>query len=115
MTWLAVFWPFIWHYGAGVAVLAGAIALAWLTPFKKTFLTLAAATALLLVGYSVGVKDGTRVIQARWDSAERATLKRGQNARDAAELAIPPLRPDDADPRPSAGRVCIDRFDRDCH
>lgn len=115
MTWLTALWPWLWHFSIAGGVVAGAIALAWLTPFKKTFLAIAGAAAIFLAGHTLGVKDGKHYVQTRWDAAERSALKRGQNARESAELAIPPLRPDDRDPRPSAGRVCVDRFDRDCH
>jgi hypothetical protein len=108
-------WPFVWKYGIGATILAAALALLFLTTFKKTALTLIVAAVVGFVLYTTGVHDGKQYIQARWNAEEKAMVVRGAKARDEAELAVPhDVAPDPPRPGGSARRVCLDRFDRDC-
>lgn len=107
--------PLIWQYGIGAVAIAGLLAVAFFTTFKKTSLAIAGGVALWLAAYSIGVNDGKDLIQARWDRAEKAMEDRGAKARADAELAVPPADPDDD--HPLVGRppcVVPDKFDRDC-
>ena len=71
MTWLlAALWPLIWHFGIGASLIAAALAVAFLTTFRKTALIAAAAIAVAMVAYGIGAVDGKRYMQARWDAAE---------------------------------------------
>lgn len=103
--------PFIWTYGIGGAILAAAGALFFITAFKRTAAVIAVATVVALGAYTLGVNDGKSYVQFRWDRAEAEALKRGVNARDAAEKSVPRV-----DPAAPPGRPCgvPDRYDRDC-
>jgi len=79
--------------------------------------TLLGGVALLVVGglvYHSGDVHGRAAVQARWDSAAKATLALGEQARATAEQKIPGIGgvPDVA----PGGKPCIvyDRFNRDC-
>lgn len=81
--------PIIWKFGAWGFVIAGALAWAWFMPiFKKTALWVAVGAAVVLVTYSVGVKDGSDRVKAQWAAALENEARHGEGARESAERAV---------------------------
>lgn len=101
-------WPLVWHFGTGVGVIIIGVLVWWFTPFRATGLAIAAGAAIFLVSFSVGVKDGSDRVQAKWDAAEQAALKRGQDARDEADTWVR----DHPVVKPPSGWL---RYDRDIY
>lgn len=98
LAWLAAAWPLLWHYGAGIAVVAGAIAAYVLLPnkwMKQAAIAVGVGTALWIVGYAMGDRDGRTYIQTRWDNAVAADLRAAASARSDAEAFVPPLTEED--------------------
>ncbi|MDP2621455.1 MAG: hypothetical protein Q8P46_15010 [Hyphomicrobiales bacterium] len=60
LAFLTTILPFIWHYGLGAVLLGAAVVLYMLTAFKREAIYLAAAVAVGLVVYSVGLTNGIK-------------------------------------------------------
>ena len=59
-------WSLIFHWGAGVALIIGLLALAYFSPlYKKAFLLSAGVVALCLVAYGVGIADEASRAEAK--------------------------------------------------
>jgi hypothetical protein len=114
-------WPLVWHYSAATIVVAACLAvfifsaaLAAEVPLIQPFLGVIRRWALVVAVivaagtfcYAVGVSNGESHIQAKWDAAEAAAVKKGTAARKDAVRAVDKL---------PAGRVRNDPYDRDNH
>ncbi len=77
--------PLIFHWGLGIGIIIIALVCAWFGFFRQTALWVAAATAFFLVGMGIGVVDGSRRVQAKWDAAEVRAFQKAKKARGAAE------------------------------
>ncbi len=59
-------WSLIWHWGGGVALIIGLLALAYFSPlYKKYFLYGAGVVTLCLVAYGVGIADEAKRVHAQ--------------------------------------------------
>lgn len=90
LQWLlAGIWPLVVGYSFYTLAIIGALAFAFFSPvYKKTALWIAAGIAIGLVCYHLGATDGANRVQKQWDAAVEATLKRIQDANDAAARDI---------------------------
>lgn len=110
-TWLHLetvgLWPLVVHYSYAVIGVGLCFAFSYLSPINKQWGLWAAAIIVAgTVCYAVGVSNGQSHIQAKWDAANAAAVKKGTTARAAAVRAVNKL---------PAGRVRDDAYDRDNH
>lgn len=89
MWWLNFLWsalaPMLLHWGLGVAIIIGAVAVAWFTPFKKTGVAVAICTGAFLAGMSYGIVDENH----RWNVKVQAAIEQAEKARADAIKSIP--------------------------
>jgi hypothetical protein len=86
---LAGIWPLVAAYGIGGVIVAALLVAAWFSPiFKQQFLWAAAAIAVGMAIFSVGVTKGERRVQARWDAEKAQTVEAASKARADAERAV---------------------------
>jgi hypothetical protein len=82
---LAGIWTLLLGYGIGVTLFACFLAAAYFSPvFKKDFFWAAVGVALFMAGYIIGVPQGEKRVQAQWDFARSATVKKAKEARAGA-------------------------------
>jgi hypothetical protein len=108
-TWLHLqtvgLWPLVVHYSFAVVGVLVCLAFSYLSPVNKSWGLWAAGIIVAgTVCYAVGVSNGESHIKAKWDAAEKAAVKKGAAARNAAERTVSKL---------PVGRVRNDAYDRD--
>lgn len=111
LTWLHLqtvgLWPLVAHYSFAVIGVGLCLAFSYFSPINKQWGLWAAAIIVAgTVCYAVGVSNGESHIQAKWDAAEKAAVRKGANARSDAERAVGRL---------PVGRLRDDPYDRDNH
>lgn len=75
--WFKELWPFVEHAGGASALIVALLAAAYFSPvFKVDFLWAAAAVAILLFSYSVGVRDEHK----KWDAREAVITRQVHDA-----------------------------------
>lgn len=110
-TWLHLqtvgIMPLVAHYSFAVIGVGLCLAFSYFSPINKQWGLWAAAIIIAgTVCYAVGVSNGESHIQAKWDAANAAAVRKGQAARSDAERAVDKL---------PAGRLRNDPYDRDNH
>jgi hypothetical protein len=87
--------------GLAAVIVAGCVAVAiYFPPFRKAAISVALGVVGVMAIYRKGSKDAAARKQREWDDAERASVKRGNQAHDDAKRDV------------ASGRV-RDKFDRD--
>lgn len=99
--------PLVAHYSFAVIGVGLCLAFSYFSPINKSWGLWGAAIIVAgTICYAVGVSNGEGHIQAKWDAAEKAAVKKGTDARTSAERAVERL---------PAGRLRNDPYDRDNH